>query len=101
MSMLNSLLQAFAWSIVIVPVATLIVGVPLSYFLPFHRKVIGILLIAFGSFGAAMFLISLYIAIAAGRLPVTIAFVALVAVELATMSSGIISLTHKRKPKSP
>jgi hypothetical protein len=90
MSILSGFLQVFAWSIIIVPVVTLIVGIILSHYLPLRRQVIGILLISFGSLGATVFSFSLYIALIRDRLPVTITFAVLLAIELATIISGVI-----------
>ena len=94
MALLDVLLQVFAWLVVAVPVAILIFGVMFYFLLPSHRKAIGIVLTTLGSFGLSVFSLVLYIAAVYGT--VKAIFVAMIAVELATLILGIISLTWGR-----
>jgi len=93
-ALLDTLVQIYAWLVVAVPIATLVFGVVFYFSLPSQRKAIGIVLITFGSFGLALFGFVLYIA--AVHVNIHIIFVAMFAVELATLILGIISLTCGR-----
>lgn len=94
MALLDTLVQIYAWLVVAVPVAILIFGVVFYFSLPSQRKVVGIVLTAFGSFGLALYSFVLYIAVV--HVNVHIIFVAMFAVEIATLILGVISLTCGR-----
>ena len=94
LALLDTLVQIYAWLVVVVPIATLVFGIVFYFSLPSQRKAIGLVLITFGSFGLALFGIVLYIAAVHVNEPII--FVAMFAVELATLILGIISLTCDR-----
>lgn len=98
MSLLDAGLQIFAYSLIVVPVAILIIGVILFFYMPIHRQTVGIILVALGSFGLAINSVSFYIAVTVGS--TSMLYLALVLVEVMIIITGIVSLTHT-KPKQP
>lgn len=94
MSLLDILLRILAYSIVVVPIAILIIGIILFFYKPIHRLTVGALLVAFGSLGLTIYSISFYIALTRGQ--GVLFFMAILAVEVMTIITGIISLTHSK-----
>ena len=96
MSVPDILLRIFAYSIFVVPIAILVIGVILYFYRARHRFTLGILLISLGSVGVPIYSMAFYISIIMqSGLGI---FMWLVIVEVSTIAIGIISLTHN-KPK--
>ena len=98
--LLDSLLQVFAWGIIIVPIAILVCGLALFYYKPRHRKSIGVILISLGSLGLAVYSFTFYFSIiASDTSTMAIAVTStLLLVEISTLIAGIVSLAKKPRP---
>ena len=100
MTILDNLVQGFAWSIIIIPIAVLIVGLLASYFMPRYRKAAGITLITLGALGTILFALILFVGFIEGLnrslTSETYLFTGLLVIELATVLVGALSLTHKK-----
>ena len=99
-SLLDSLLQVFAWGIIIVPIAILVAGLALFYYKPRHRKTVGIILISLGSLGLAVYSFTFYFSIiASDTSTMAIAVTStLLLVEISMLIVGIVSLVKKPQP---
>jgi hypothetical protein len=91
---LDSLVQFFAYLIVVVPIAILIAGVILYFLFPHQRLTTGIIFTSLRSAGLLIFLDVLNIEIARGKIETGI--ILLVLVELTTIIFGLISLLSSR-----
>jgi|WetSurMetagenome_2_1015567.scaffolds.fasta_scaffold1370340_1 hypothetical protein len=96
MNPLDNLIQGFAWSIIVIPVLVLIIGSIASYFLPKHRKTIGISLLTLGALGTGLFALTLIIGIVEGLsrslTSETFLLTVLLVIELITLAVGALSL---------
>jgi len=100
MSLLNGLLQSVAYSLIVVPTAILIIGIFLFYYKPAHRLTAGIILVALGSIGLSIFSFSLYFSLAMGRDTVIFVFTTLLAIEILTIITGIVSLIKNKSNRT-
>ncbi len=76
--------------VLIAPIAILIVGLGLSRFLPTRKRLIGLILLLIGGFGAAIFGAGFIYAITESNIAAMIGLGSLFAVELATLGAGIV-----------
>ena len=97
MSLLDTLLQIFAYSIVVVPVAVLVIGVFLFFYKPAYRLIAGSILIALGSLALLVFSFSFYISLMRGQ--GVVFFLALLIVEAMTITTGIFSIVMRSGKK--
>ena len=85
-------LQMIAYSLIVVPVAILVIGIILFFYKPIHRLTVGVILVTFGSLGliivSGAFDISLSYMDGRG---ITV-YMALIAVEIMTIIVGVVSL---------
>jgi hypothetical protein len=97
-NLLNTMLGAFAYSIIVVPVAFLIIFAALYYFKPKHRLAVGITAITLGSIGLAIYSLVLIISLIDPSIKVTYIALFLVIIEILTICIGFTSVI-KRNPK--
>lgn len=97
LSVLDALLQVFAWSIVAAPIIVLVAGALIYHYKPNFRKALGIVLVSLGSFGALIFIFDIYISTIRNSSNGLLAFSFLSAFELATFALGILSLKRHQK----
>jgi len=97
-NLLNTTLGAFAFSIIVVPVAFVIIFAALHYFKPKHRLAVGITAVTLGSIGLAIYSLMLIISLIKTSVKVTVIASFLVIIEILTICIGLISLI-KRNPK--
>jgi hypothetical protein len=98
--LLDSLLQVFAWGIIIIPIAILVAGLALFYYKPRYRKTVGIILISLGSLGLAVYSFTFYFSIVASdtsTLAIGVTSTILL-VEISTLIVGIFSMVKKPRP---
>jgi hypothetical protein len=98
MSVLDSLVGVFAYSIIIIPIAILIIISILYYYKPIHRFVVGIIAITLGSIGLVIYSMVLLVSIAESTVRIAMLSVVLVAVEIFTLYIGVKSLRNRGKP---
>ena len=99
LGLLDSLLQVFAWGIIVIPIAILVAGLALFYYKPRYRKTVGILLISLGSLGLAVYSFTFYFSIiASDTSSLAIAVTStLLLVEISTLIAGLVSLAKKTR----
>ena len=98
MSLIDILLPIFVYSIFVVPIVILVIGVILYFYRARHRFTLGILLISLGSAGVPIYSIAFYISIIM-RSGLGI-FMWLVIIEVSTIVVGVTSLINRKVPKN-
>jgi hypothetical protein len=95
-SLLDIPFRLVAYSIFVAPFAILIIGAILYYYKPFHMLTIGIILLALGSFGLAIYsgVFLLTLVNGTSNFGVLLALTTLFA-EVFTLYFGIKSLMHR------
>ena len=95
MALLDSLVGIFAYSIIIVPIAFLIVMAFLYYYKPTYKQPIGIVTLCFGSIGLVIFSFVLLISINEGSTRVLFLSAFLISIEVITTIIGVKSLRER------
>ena len=93
LSVLDTLIQVFAWSIIAAPIIVLTAAGLIYHYKPNLRKALGIILVSLGSFGALIFIFDIYIfSIKDSSIGLLFVFTTFSLIELATIALGILSL---------
>ena len=94
---LDILLRTIAYSIIVIPIAILIIGAILYHYKPIHRLTVGIILVTLGGLGLAIYSGVFYLTTInnGGNLGPFITLT-LVTVEVFTLCIGIKSLTQTK-----
>jgi hypothetical protein len=95
MPLLDSFVGIFAYSIIIIPIAFLIVVAFLYHYKPTYKKSIGIVALCLGSIGLVIFSFVLLISISEGSGRVLSLSAFLVSIEVITTIIGIKSLKER------
>jgi hypothetical protein len=95
MPLLDSFLGLFAYSIIIIPIAFLIVIAFLYCYKPNYKQTIGIVALCLGSIGLVIFSFVLLISISEGSARVLSLSAFLVSIEVITTIIGIKSLKER------
>ena len=97
MSFLDVVLQVFAWLLIVVPIAILVIGVILFHYSPVHRKTVGIILLTLGSLELALYSLTFYFTFTLRTSNLrAIGFSSiLLVVEVSTVIIGIVSMIKK------
>ena len=100
-TLLNTSLGLFAYSMIVIPFAVLLIGAILYYNKPTYRLPLGIILVAIGSLGLAIYLEVLYlILINDSSRQGFLIVLAMIVAEILTLFIGIKSLRNRIIPKT-